>query len=663
MADLHPDPFYKYHSSTEEDDACHRGRGPAGVLGAETTDCDSPISLINETFKWIEQNLKDEIDFVVWTGDSARHDNDERIPRSEEQVSDSNEFLVNKFLEVFGEKENFNDTNPFNDFAIPIIPTFGNNDILPHNIFAPGPNRWTKKFLSIWRPFIPEEQRHGFEKGGWFSVEAIPNHLAVFSLNTLYFFDSNSAIDGCSDKSEPGHLQMEWLRIQLQFLRQRGMKAILIGHVPPARTESKLSWDETCWQKYTLWMHQYRDVVVGSLYGHMNIDHFMLQDSKDVDILDLETDATRPIRTALDDDLTTQSAADYLTELRAGWSQLPNPPELMSLQHSNYGSNKETSEAKMSRVQGQGKKNKKPSGGKKSKKDKFLHKIGGEWGERYSLSLVAPSVVPNYFPTLRVVEYNITGLDELTLSSDAGKKDQSHFMNLREPVCNGAEEILEQETLAILKNQRKMKGNQDTMKQKVKVPKSPSKSSPPGPAYSPQTLSWLGYTQYYANLTVINNDFASESGSSSHGGLVEDEGWKEGKHRGKHPKDKGRKLKSKDFKYEVEYDTKDDKTFGLKDLTVRSYISLAARIGQYKPHGNRIGLNLMATSASEGDDKTDDRTTKDKKHKQKRKHSKGKGKGKGKKRKDANQAWLTFVRRAFVGTQEAGAMHGEGSEA
>jgi endopolyphosphatase len=71
---------------------------------------------------------------------------------------------------------------------------------------------------------------------------------------------------------------MEWLRIQLQILRDRGMKAILMGHVPPARVDSKESWDETCWQKYTLWQRQFRDVIVGGLYGHMNIDHFMLQD-------------------------------------------------------------------------------------------------------------------------------------------------------------------------------------------------------------------------------------------------------------------------------------------------------------------------------------------------------------------------------------------------
>ena len=164
--------------------------------------------------------------------------NDERFPRSEAQVIGLNKLLVSKFAEVFGKDDNLDDPDPTNDFTIPIIPTFGNNDILPHNIFQPGPNKWTKLYTSVWKKFIPEEQRHSFERGGWFFVEVIRNRLAVFSLNTLYFFDSNSAVDGCDAKSQPGYEHMEWLRVQLELLRQRGMKAIITGHVPPARTRA-----------------------------------------------------------------------------------------------------------------------------------------------------------------------------------------------------------------------------------------------------------------------------------------------------------------------------------------------------------------------------------------------------------------------------------------
>lgn len=183
-ADFHPDPHYKTYSSTKETAACHRKHGPAGYYGAETSACDSPVSLVNATLDWIKHNVADDIDFVVWTGDSARHDNDEKHPRTQNEIIAQNELLVEKLTDVFGNGEDRED--PTKEFKIPIVPTFGNNDIMPHNILLAGPNKWTMKYLDIWRGFIPEAQRHQFQQGGWFSVEVVPGKLAVISLNTLW---------------------------------------------------------------------------------------------------------------------------------------------------------------------------------------------------------------------------------------------------------------------------------------------------------------------------------------------------------------------------------------------------------------------------------------------------------------------------------------------
>jgi endopolyphosphatase len=67
----------------------------------------------------------------------------------------------------------------------------------------------------------------------------------MLTYHSRYFFDSNTAVDGCDIESEPGYEQMEWLKVQLELMREREMKAILIGHVPPAWTSAKRSWDET----------------------------------------------------------------------------------------------------------------------------------------------------------------------------------------------------------------------------------------------------------------------------------------------------------------------------------------------------------------------------------------------------------------------------------
>ncbi|KAF2460830.1 hypothetical protein BDY21DRAFT_333548 [Lineolata rhizophorae] len=695
ITDIHPDPFYKVYSSTEKGDACHRGKGPAGYYGAETSACDSPLSLVNATFDWLFEHIRDEIDFVVWTGDSARHDNDENIPRSERQLVDQNQMIADKMFEVFGKQDNINDTDPTNDLVVPIVPTFGNNDIMPHNIFEPGPNRWTRKYLEIWERFIPEEQRHAFQHGGWFYTEVIPGKLAVVSLNTMYFYDSNSAVDGCAMKSEPGYEHFEWLRIQLKILRERGMKAILIGHVPPARTPNKQSWDETCWQKFTLWTRQYRDVVISSVFGHMNIDHFMLQDFEDLKKGTKKGKMPGELRAlgaageeedeAGDQMFSIMSASDYLLDLRKRWSKIPAPPSIavggmdgpVDIEHESFWQQTVSTLSRFFGIAPQKKKGSKPE---------FDDAIGGPWGERYSVSLVSASVIPNYFPSFRVVEYNITGLEDLSpgpraaepptpdfdLESDEDEDAYDEWEDGEWEDDHDSDDDLDalEEQQPLKHGGKKSKGDPEAQKKKkykFKVPKGPSKTTPPGPGYSPQPLTLLGYTQYYANLTYTNNDFHSTAAADAQaaelegilpaivafdveeGGEVGEQKWKEGKHAGEVPKGvkNGKKHKPNpmEFKFEIEYSTLDDDVWRLDDMTVRSYLELAARIGGKKVKGVDLAQENVvrevedANEDEEGSGGEESDVEMDKKKKKNKK-------------KKMNKVWYEFVRRAFVGTMD-----------
>ncbi|KAK0947243.1 Endopolyphosphatase [Friedmanniomyces endolithicus] len=559
---------------------------------------------------WIEHNLKDKIDFVIWTGDSARHDNDEDIPRNAAQVIGSNEMMVQKMFEAFGKHNgDENDEDPNNDYTVPIIPSFGNNDILPHNVMAKGPNTWTRTYSRIWRQFIPEAQKHQFEQGGWFNVEVIPNKLAVFSLNTLYFADNNAAVDGCASPSEPGYRQLEWMRIQLQFMRERGAKAILTGHQPPVRQDAKTLWDETCWQKYTLWLRQYRDVIISSHYGHFNYDHFLLQDFEDLEEdtkhgrMEYSLGDGAPLPATEHDDLHTSVSSDYWLELRQTWADLPKPPKSMAWPEA---------ESKVDVTQ-----KKKKSAAKKERRrqKKFLDKIGGTHAERFAASFISASVVPNLFPTIRVFEYNITGL-EPTLGH--GTADRLSLVQQALP---------DEESDVVTRKKDK--------KHKFKIPDPPSTSAPPGPAYSPQTLSLLRYTQYYANITHINNDFSSEIASN-----VSAQGWNEGKHKGKKPHNKDHEPQPKKFHFKIQYDTRDDDVYQLPDLTMPRLVDLARRIGDFKPvkddeMAKREGEELLSGDVDP--------------HGKKKKHKKKHGKpGKHAKR---NVPWYTFMRRAFVETK------------
>lgn len=628
---------------------------------------------------------------MVWTGDSARHDNDRDIPRSTQQVENLNRFVVDKFVETFGKTDNIHDPDPTNDFVIPIIPTFGNNDILPHNIFEPGPNKWTKKYIDIWQKFVPEDQYHSFERGGWFFTEVIPNKLAVFSLNTLYFFDSNSAVDGCDEHTEPGYEHMEWLRIQLQFLRQRGMKAILTGHVPPARTENKQMWDESCYQKYTLWLRQYRDVIVGSLYGHMNIDHFMFQDVRDLTykfkIRGIDDEGLRPSSNVLNPapkhDFNAKAKATYLLDLRESWSSLPTPPKGISYALTDdKASSMDT--AKKSRSQ--------------REREKFLREIGGKWGERFSLSLVSPSVVPNYFPTLRIVEYNVSGLehDHPAIGSPQGKpaeesdllfsleseyhqnqayttkpklelRSESDLESTIQSETKLEEDVQPPNTNKKKKHKKKKKNKKP--KPNFRIPNPPSSTSPPGPAYSPQTFSLLSWTQLYANLTQIHEKMAAstigdevlaDTSTSSSSSTI--------------TKPKGKKH----FTYKIEYKTNNDSTYRMHDLTLRSWLDIAERMGRAQLHHSPIGIDTNTeteldtnteieietytptdsnTSSLESNDTDEDNATDsihtsninngddlDPDKNKKKKHKKHKSKGKL----SDNRLWHMFIKRAYV---------------
>ncbi|KAI0164732.1 Endopolyphosphatase [Xylariaceae sp. FL1272] len=599
ITDLHPDEYYKPHSSTAEDVACHRGHGPAGTYGAETSDCDSPMALVNATLDWVREHLRDQIDFVVWTGDSARHDSDEELPRHDKDIVAMNGRIADAFVDTFSDEHGL---------VVPVVPTFGNNDIYPHNILQPGPNDILRTYRKIWHPFIPEAQSHAFEFGGWFFVEVIPSKLAVFSLNTMYFFDRNAGVDDCAHPSEPGYKHFEWLRIQLDILRKRGMKAILMGHVPPARTSGKQLWDETCWQKYTLWLQQYRDVIVGSLYGHMNIDHFLLQDTKDIDLtwITRANDQQVSTRQAMEDDMSIASSADYLRELRDDWAKLPDPIALSKgFEESNKG---------------------------KKGNDKF----GGPWAERYQLSLIGPSIVPNYFPSLRVFEYNISGLEEA-----ATWVDSIEILDVGE--VESQEEISETRELkrrwgldVDVEKKKKKKGSKGKKPKNpdLHVPDPPAKGTPPGPAYYPQTLTLTGFTQYYANLTFINNDMTDKPKD------ISSNGWNPGKHEGKTPQHK--EPQPKEFRFEVEYSTFDDKLYNLKDLTVRSFVDLAHRIGQASAKVNAVSEHAIRDQERNDDDGVADSDFQG--------HRKSK-KGKKKKHRKAMKVWMQFLKHAFVSTR------------
>lgn len=498
LTDFHPDPYYKVGSKIDEQ--CHSGKatpenGGAGKYGDAILGCDAPMVLVKDTVEWIKNNLRDEIDFIVWTGDNVRHDNDRRFPRTEQVIFDLNQEISDLLYETF---KSTNDSN-MRSMDVDLIPSLGNNDVYPHNLFLPGPTLQTRELFKIWKNFVPQAQLHTFNKGAYYFHEVIPNHLAVLSLNTLYLFDLNPLVDNCDSKKQPGYQLFEWLGYVLKEMRARNMKVWLSGHVPP----NGKNYDISCLRKYIVWSYEYRDVIIGGLYGHMNIDHFIPLDSK------AAYKSIKDSRRASEFVSVFGEVEDVDAEDEAMFAFGDNEVRITGgTPHNKVSYMEMLRETLYAAIKGE-------------------HKAGNQ-GERYAIAHVSASVVPTFNLGLRVWEYNITGLKEQAELHDKYKFapwDQffTGLSDMMESVYADEEEFT-------------------TLKKDKTFPPKMPKNAKLGPAYVPQTFTPERYVQYYADLKDINDG-------------------------------------KKDFGYEIQYAT-DDKLYGLKDLTVKEWLSYGRKLGK-----------------------------------------------------------------------------------
>ncbi|CAI4379979.1 BBF_HP2_G0012900.mRNA.1.CDS.1 [Saccharomyces cerevisiae] len=557
ITDIHPDPYYVEGSSI--DAVCHTGKPSkkkdvAPKFGKAMSGCDSPVILMEETLRWIKENLRDKIDFVIWTGDNIRHDNDRKHPRTETQIFDMNNIVADKMTELFSAG---NEEDP-RDFDVSVIPSLGNNDVFPHNMFALGPTLQTREYYRIWKNFVPQQQQRTFDRSASFLTEVIPGKLAVLSINTLYLFKANPLVDNCNSKKEPGYQLLLWFGYVLEELRSRGMKVWLSGHVPPIAK----NFDQSCYDKFTLWTHEYRDIIIGGLYGHMNIDHFIPTDGKK---------ARKSLLKAMEQSTRVQQGEDSNeedeeTELNRILDHAMAAKEvfLMGAKPSNKEAYMNTVRDtyyrkvwnKLERVDEKNVENEKK---KKEKKDKKKKKpiTRKELIERYSIVNIGGSVIPTFNPSFRIWEYNITDIVNDSNFAVSEYKPWDEFFESLNKIMEDSllEDEMDSSNIEVGINREKMgeKKNKKKKKNDKTMPIEMPDKYELGPAYVPQLFTPTRFVQFYADLEKINQEL--------HNSFVE----------------------SKDiFRYEIEY-TSDEKPYSMDSLTVGSYLDLAGRLYENKP--------------------------------------------------------------------------------
>ena len=497
ITDLHPDPHYKHGSAVVS--GCHHekptkkkkgGKHRAGWWGTGVSDCDTPPRLVESSLKWIAKNWLAKhdkaqepfhsldtasthlanhsdadagmgFDFIIWTGDSARHDIDSKLPRTLPEIIQLNKWTLAQIEQAFP--------------GVPIVPTFGNNDIFPHNIMFQGPNSITKQFVQIWSDHVPEYEFHTFEQGGYFLKELIPNRLAAMSLNTLYFYDSNKAVEGCTKKRrrhgetevDPGTAQLDWLEVQLDLFRKRKMQVHLIGHVPPTAG----NYFPLCYDRYTDIVIRFQDTIVGQHFGHMNVDAFFIQEDQRAVYAEQEEQ---------EEDSSSESAdveplkrdTGLAEDLRIDYSSLP---------------------------------------GKARTNEDY-----------YSTFFIAPSIIPTYYPGLRVWTFNTSEADRYdgTLSTqdpiDSVASDDDDEEDEQDDEGDGVDEAGATRLGAVEplarhhnrptppKGRKGKKGKKKKNKKKKHSKKLPRHASPLSPSRRNTYLSLLGYSQWVMDIDEQN---------------------------------------------------------------------------------------------------------------------------------------------------------------
>ena len=212
--------------------------------------CDLPITLLNETLKWINDNLSN-FDFVIYGGDTIGHHDLSQSPSK-------NLATLKITSQLF--------SNYFKD--LPFIVNQGNHDTFPIDQTPPFTgNNMRKAIISNLTNLISIDQQLSFINHGFYLKKISPT-LTIISINSIDY-DSRNLFRKWTLKNS---VQDIWLNKTLSDIRTRGEQVYLLGHIFPTAEEAT-----DIYNKWLLeYLYNYRDVIKASFFGHSHNDQFKI---------------------------------------------------------------------------------------------------------------------------------------------------------------------------------------------------------------------------------------------------------------------------------------------------------------------------------------------------------------------------------------------------
>jgi sphingomyelin phosphodiesterase acid-like 3 len=265
LSDLHLDPWYgtdgAFHHGTDDDNDNPCRQKGTDVYGQ--SGCDAPELLIHDAL-YQARRVLEHPDFVIVTGDSCRHGNDQLehpMEETEAMLSNVSEWLVSTFPNTS------------------ILPSIGNNDVTP-DYYLDSDNATallTMVTNGLDSLLTTNDEREAMVHGGYFA-RPVTDTMTVLSLNTIIYSTSHQPDQSYVDDPLG---QFQWLEEQLSQARSNHRVVYILGHIPPtvgSYTRHSQLWHDTYLTRYFDILAEYSalNVLQGQLFGHLHSDEFRL---------------------------------------------------------------------------------------------------------------------------------------------------------------------------------------------------------------------------------------------------------------------------------------------------------------------------------------------------------------------------------------------------
>ncbi|XP_050536756.1 acid sphingomyelinase-like phosphodiesterase 3a [Daktulosphaira vitifoliae] len=220
-----------------------------GTLGDYA--CDSPWSLVKSAVRAMKEKHGDNIEFILWSGDSVSLDVNDASARVV-AIQNVTNLLSHTFSSQF------------------VFPVLGHDD--PGALL--GQRIGYTELGYYWRQWLPTDAIQTFNKGGYYTIEQKSNKLRIIALN------SNAFTSYENDEDVNPNEQLAWLeRILLKSAKNKET-VYLVSHKCPGVNErdpdEAPKFHDKYSSKYLQLIRRYANIIVGQFCGDLHSDTFRI---------------------------------------------------------------------------------------------------------------------------------------------------------------------------------------------------------------------------------------------------------------------------------------------------------------------------------------------------------------------------------------------------